>query len=87
MEHKYGINLEISHSVGGHDRPQFPSPTRADSKAPTNAELELEEAWALQKECANTEIDLHIEDQQRVAIRDNCNPRLAWNTLDTVYGN
>jgi hypothetical protein len=58
-----------------------------DSKAPTDAELELEEAWALQKEHAYTEIDLHIEDQQRVAIHDNRDPRLAGNTLHTVYGN
>jgi hypothetical protein len=66
---------------------QFPSPTRADSKAPTDAELELEEAWTLRKERAYTEIDLRIEDQQRVAIRDNRDPRLAWSTLRTVYGN
>jgi gag-polypeptide of LTR copia-type len=66
---------------------QFPSPKRADSKAPTDAELELEEAWALRMERAYTEIDLRIEDQQRVAIRDNRDPRLAWNTLRMVYGN
>ena len=47
----------------------YPSPTRAESKAPTKGELELEQAWALQKECAYSEIDLHIEDQQRVTIR------------------
>jgi hypothetical protein len=66
---------------------QFPSPTHADSKAPSNAELQLEEAWALWKECAYTEIDLNIEDQQRVVIRDNCDPHLAWNMLHMVYGN
>ena len=65
----------------------YPSPTRAESKAPTEEELELEQAWALRKERAYSEVDLRIEDQQKVAIRDNRDPRLAWNTLNTVYGN
>jgi hypothetical protein len=86
MECKYGINLEISHSVGGRGRP-VPSPTRADLKAPTDVELELEEAWALQKERAYTEIDLRIEDKQRVVSCDNHIPHLAWNTLHMVYSN
>ena len=38
-----------------------PSPTHAESKAPTKEELELEQAWALWKEHAYLEIDLHID--------------------------
>ena len=34
-----------------------------------------------------TEIDLCIEDQQRVSIWDNRDPHLAWQTLCTVYRN
>ena len=64
----------------------YPSPTCAESKAPTEEELELEQAWALWKERAYLEIDLRIEDQQRVVICDNRDPHLAWNTLNTVYG-
>jgi hypothetical protein len=60
---------------------------RADSKAPTVEELELEEAWALRKARAYIEMDLRIEDQQRVVIRDNPDTHLAWTTLHTVYGN
>ena len=60
---------------------------RADPNAPTDKELQIERAWELQKERAYTEIDLRIEDQQRVSICDNRNPRLAWQTLPTVYGN
>ena len=44
----------------------YPSPTCVNSKAPTNEELELEQAWALQKEHAYMEIDLHSDNQQVV---------------------
>ena len=49
----------------------FIPPVRADPNAPTDKELQMERAWELRKERAYTEIDLHIEDQQRVSIRDN----------------
>lgn len=65
----------------------FHPPVPADPDNPTEKELQIERAWELRKERAYTEIDLRIEDQQRVSIRDNRDPRLAWHTLRTVYGN
>lgn len=61
------------------------APTRLDPTSPTAQELQLERAWDLRKERAYSEIDLRVEDQQRVSIRENRDPRLAWDTLHTVY--
>ena len=61
-----------------------PSPTCVDLKAPTNEEQELDQAWALWKEHAYMEIDLHIKDQQRVVICDKQDLHLAWNRLNIV---
>lgn len=61
------------------------APTRLDPMSPTAQELQLERAWDLRKERAYSEIDLRVEDQQRVWIRENRDPRLAWDTLRTVY--
>ena len=57
----------------------------ADPNSLTKAELQLEKAWKLRKERAYMEIDLRVEDQQRVS-RDNRDPQLAWITLRTVFG-
>ena len=63
------------------------TPVHADPNAPTEKELQIERAWELREECVYTEITLRVEDQQRVSICDNRDPRLAWQTLHTVYGN
>jgi gag-polypeptide of LTR copia-type/Pol polyprotein, beta-barrel domain/Zinc knuckle/GAG-pre-integrase domain len=66
---------------------QYPAPTRTTVDAPTAEELRIEKAWELRKERAYTEIDLRVEDQQRINIRGNRDPYQAWTTLRNVYGN
>ena len=65
----------------------YTPPVRAVEKSPTAEELQLEKAWGLRKERAYTEIDLRVEDQERVSIRTNRDPVVAWNTLRSTYGN
>jgi hypothetical protein len=65
---------------------QYPAPTQAITDAPTADELRIEKAWDLRKERAYTEIDLRVEDQQRITIRTNRDPHQAWLTLKNVYG-
>ena len=65
----------------------YTPPVRAVKKSPMAEELQLEKAWGLRKECAYTEIDLQVEDQECVSIRTNRDPVVAWNTLRSTYGN
>ena len=46
-------------------------------KSPIAEEIQLEKAWELCKERAYTEIDLQVEDQERVSIRTNHDPVIA----------
>jgi gag-polypeptide of LTR copia-type/Pol polyprotein, beta-barrel domain len=61
----------------------FVAPMRAKQNEPIEKKLQLERAW---EERVYTEIDLRVEDQQRMTIRENRDPRIAWHKLRNMYG-
>ena len=62
-------------------------PPRVNLNAPMEKELQMEKVWDLRRVRAYTEIDLWVEDQECVSIRNNRDPSAAWIMLRTVYGN
>jgi hypothetical protein len=65
---------------------EFAEPARADPRFPTSDKLDVEEAWELRKKRAYSEIMLRVEDEPRVTIMVNEDPKDAWDRLKTTYG-
>ena len=65
----------------------FPALYMLTTMSPKIMGFNWKELGAFSKNLAYSEIDLHIEDQQWVSIRDNLDSHLAWHMLHNVYGN
>ena len=65
---------------------ELKGPKFVDPDAPTKDEQELEEAWTLRKKRVYSEIMLRVEDEPRVTIMINDDPKDAWERLQRTYG-
>ena len=65
---------------------ELKEPEPMDKNKPTKEEIEIMEAWTLWKKRAYSKIMLRVEDEPRVSIMFNSDPKAAWDKLQLTYG-